>query len=636
MTLIAHPDLVEVQRELCSANKPVVFFVGAGLSKGLGYPLWHELLRELIHYGSQVERLTDKDVQEAEELVGRGDYLTCGSLLRDHLQSRVEARLWERFSPDTLPQVLGPYEKLVRLPCAGFVTTNYDAALETAYSKIQKKPLMTFLSKDERALGAITQSTPFLLKLHGDATRRSFVLSSSDYEELLQNASLQRFLYSIFFSYKIVFLGYGLSDNDILIPLKQLTRDFYGGSRRHVAIVPEGKYLKTQRDLLENQACVNIVSYPLSADHHSVDSIIMNWVLATEEANNKEFALNGAENCTDLLKRHGAIIIPYLRNTALRLYEWLVALPNRWGPSPGSGPRAANIAEGLLAMSAAARVIGIRFEHKDLLSQLLSFSDLSGSFISKSLGTAQVQTHSLSMFALSKYAFGNADLMTASHKAGDWLLRNTAADELGWGRFGQSSAARSIPSCWAFAALLSVKRFPESTWKKFRQALLQAKALDYVVGEKGKSCTSAAWLLWLLSQIRSAGYWSTDEENLMHLALSQLSDPKMLYLDEVERYQIEGDGAGVRHGIWVSWTHASAPAVILGCLPWINEDPERTWFSLGKAIATVMQQASEGGDGHLKDATLEREGTPPLVFQSLYGLWALSECIEVVTARASL
>ncbi len=632
-SLIDHPDLMDVQRELCSGNKPIIFFIGAGLSKELGYPLWHEMLQEMVHYAAKTGRMTSEEMRETEAYIERCDYLMCGNLLRDRLGPRIEEQLRERFSQETLPQRLGSYEGLVQLPCAGFVTTNYDAALENAYSKVHKKSLIPVLPEDKAALGGIAQNTPFLFKLHGDVARRRFVLSLSDYENLLQDAALQRFLYSLFFYYKIVFLGYGLSDNDISIPLKQITRDFHSGGRRHVAVLPEGKNSKSQLDFLEKQVGINTVCYPYDDSHRAVHSIIINWVLAAEESNSRRFVLNSSQDCTELLRHDEAIILPYLRNTAVRLHDWLVQLPYHWGPAPESEPRTANIAEGLLAMSAAARVLGKAFPQSDLLAQLLNFFDETGSFISKSLGTAQVQTHSLATFALSQCTSGSQEHRAVLGKAVDWLFKSMSLDKLGWGRFSRSGTSRTIPSCWAFAALLHHQRFPNETWNAFAEMLLRSQALDYIVGEKGRSSTAAGWLLWFLAQLKSTGCWQAQEKELRNLAFNQLVGPKMLYLDEIESFQIDGDADAARLGIWVSWTHASAPAIILGCLPWLDDIPEQAWFALGKAIATLMQQASEGGDGHLKDSTLEREGTSPVVFHSLYGLWALSECIEVIARR---
>src|SRR5689334_22360587 len=99
--MLTHPDLQNVARSLRNYPLETIFFVGAGLSHFQGFPLWHQLLFQLIDYGLKIGRLDLIKVEVASRLVKEKDYLGCGSYLRQNLTTRLDEKMTSIFQ--TLP-----------------------------------------------------------------------------------------------------------------------------------------------------------------------------------------------------------------------------------------------------------------------------------------------------------------------------------------------------------------------------------------------------------------------------------------------------------------------------------------------------------------------------------------------------
>lgn len=624
--IVEHPDIVEVERQLCLAAPPVIFFIGAGLSKPLGFPLWHELLHELIEYGRRIQRLPDPEAEDAEELAKNGDFLKCGDMLRRKMGVRVDQKLREIFSEKS-PADLGIYDYLVRLPCAGYVTTNYDTLLETAFARHHGRNLLPILPMQAKNLGTASSSSPFYIKLHGDAARHEFVLSAGDYSRLLRNEILRRFLYAMFLHYKIVFLGYGLSDRDILEPLRLVARDYKGASRRHVALLPQ-KTDRMVREKLEDKAGTNVALYDASKGHEAVEEVVLRWFIASQEAKEKGAIFEDPQVVARLLQTRAIFLEPYLRNIAERGSRWLISCPTHWGAYPQGSSKAANIAEALIALDCAQRVLGKRLhlKHESLL--LTGYQNDDGGVISESFAMPTVHATALAVFGLMQYEELDPQIIETSKKACDWLLRNRKPGG-GWGTFGKPGLTRVVPSIWSFAALGKGDQFPESDWAGFRERLLDCDSIEYVIGGNGKSLATASWVLWLLAYLKTRGWWDSKDEQLLEKALAQILAHKGGYLNENEAFQIDEGGPPAKRQMWVSWIHSTAPIVVLGALPWLDRD-SKIWGILGKSISSLMEQASDGADGHFREGTTEHEGGAPFVFQTSYSLWALCELIQMV------
>jgi len=625
-----HPDLVEVERELCKETSPIVFFVGAGLSKPLGFPLWHEFLFQVIDFGQNIERLSIEQTEMAKDLVKENHYLECGQFLRERLGERVNEKLYQIFSGRILDD-FGMYNYLVKLPCAGYITTNYDTLIETAYTKLNGSPLRIMSPDLPKTLGNISNNERFLLKLHGDVSTRNFIFSSEDYNTLEKDERLIRFLYSIFLRYKVVFLGYGLSDHDILVPLKLLAKDYESNLNRHVALLPHSISEQLRLEL-EDKTLINVVTYALDEAHDSIERVVLNWLIKNEKATNKNILFAGPQNCEKLLRRHSPIISHYLRNTIEGYFHWLNAVPTKWGLMPTTEPRAANIAEALISFHAAKRVLNTYVDCQGWVNDLLKFQNKDGGFMSVNFGVSTAHVTALSIYALSFYEDIGQYVVNANQRASDWLLQNIISNKGGWGKFGSLGSVRIIPTIWSYVALNRIEKLNVADWYKFRDALIEADGIGFFLGDSSKSNTATGWLIWLLSFLRQTPIWDMRDERLLDKSLQQLLDFRGRYSVELESFQLDKDEQASIQSTrrWIRWFHPTASSIALGATCWLSSK-ENTWTLLGKAVSFFLDKDNQANDGHVKDSVIENKDGIPFVFPTLYGMWALCDVYQYIS-----
>lgn len=202
----------------------VVPFIGAGVSKNFGYPLWDEFLEELA---------TNHNLPKAKDLIAAGQLEKAAALLEENLQGSMEYSLIQKFGNHDYkaPENFKELELIPRIFRNLILTTNFDEVIETLYSKVNNE----YIDKiTPRTLRDITLSQkriacgePTLIKLHGDVGLREFVLTERSYnaiygERVLDiRLPLPSFLRDVLLSRIILFLGCGLKDDRTLHVVEQ-------------------------------------------------------------------------------------------------------------------------------------------------------------------------------------------------------------------------------------------------------------------------------------------------------------------------------------------------------------------------------------------------------------------------------
>ncbi len=242
---------------LASAGR-LVPFLGAGVSRAAGLPLWLELIEELLDHASVTgptrRSVTRLGVLDQAEYVAR--VLPGGE---DELQRWIRDRFAAR--PHALAHAL-----LAALPVGESVTTNWDSLFEQAVADTGQR--LHVLPYDEPRAGE-----PWLLKLHGDATNGSHVvLRRQDYLRFEgDRTALAGVVQSLLFTRHLLFVGFSLVDDNFIRIADQVTRvvDHYTGAQRrqlgttvglqhdsakqalwphlqHLAVAPEGAHDTTE------------------------------------------------------------------------------------------------------------------------------------------------------------------------------------------------------------------------------------------------------------------------------------------------------------------------------------------------------------------------------------------------------
>jgi hypothetical protein len=241
----------------------VVVFAGAGISLSGGLPSWAALVSRLRGHprarGAAAEARAEIDtlVQERKLI----DALTAleACLGRAELCAVVEAAL-DDASIAAVPEAamalaaLGPRLRAV-------LTTNLDRFLERAFAGAW--PMFP------RATADVVQRSRYILKLHGTLEDRStWVLTRAEYDRAMHaDPLLRRAFDALYAQATLLFVGYGLADDDLDLALGWVRALAGGQAPRHFALMPAGCMGPSRRRQLED-AGVRIVEYATPGGSH--------------------------------------------------------------------------------------------------------------------------------------------------------------------------------------------------------------------------------------------------------------------------------------------------------------------------------------------------------------------------------
>jgi hypothetical protein len=251
----------------------VVLFVGAGSSKRVGYPLWTDLIRDL-----RKRMQSDLDPQQGAYDEEAKDLLWEAQRIKEQYSTRLIPVLGDIFSPRD-PRAF--HRQLILLPCHRIITTNYDYLLESA-SRVAVlkndgiKELDTLDWWDPQGLNRFIrrfhlrfrqENTREILHLHGSAKNwEKIIFTENDYVKFYgEDNPIKNLLWMMAASYPILFVGFGLSDWDLLYTFRVVRNRMLTEHPPHHAIVgfdPNEKNSKaTYRAYLQDKYAINPIFY---------------------------------------------------------------------------------------------------------------------------------------------------------------------------------------------------------------------------------------------------------------------------------------------------------------------------------------------------------------------------------------
>jgi hypothetical protein len=210
----------ELRRSVLESNKPLIFWVGAGASSWLGYPLWKELAHDLRREFFKFVEGFDK--AEALKLIQENSFPDFFQRCRELDRARYYRFLSTAFLPRPESILYKRFaEELGQITPLHILTTNIDEALE------QRFPIAIFQRSD--LSGCIEQlqgRNSFIAKLHGSrGAIESAVFTREDYKGLKSDKAYLNNLGHIFALGTVIFLGYSVSDQYVVDLLSDNARD---------------------------------------------------------------------------------------------------------------------------------------------------------------------------------------------------------------------------------------------------------------------------------------------------------------------------------------------------------------------------------------------------------------------------
>jgi hypothetical protein len=216
-----------------------------------------------------------KDIRDLVEV----DLLDAGQELEDAINSSSPSAL-QRCLNDVLLCNLAEtsiaHRLITRIPFRGFLTTNYDDFIESAYVRTQRRTLPKFYEDTyEGVLEAWRSRQPFILKIHGDVAHpQSIVLGRRSYERMLyENEQYSRCLEQLIGGSSILFVGFGGSDPNLEHILSRASI-FDGRSKRHWMVVSSRNMPTLKAKRLWRDKGINVIVY--HGSHSNLNRFLRN------------------------------------------------------------------------------------------------------------------------------------------------------------------------------------------------------------------------------------------------------------------------------------------------------------------------------------------------------------------------
>ena len=234
--------------EIVMKNR-LVCLTGAGISKELklengdSAPDWKDLL---VMINKEIEVDLDEEQKRNVHLLidgePKGEELIEAATI---LKNANEDKFYECFEKSVKLEkesFTKTHENLLNLDPNGIITYNFDEAHENSLNnKNIKNEWMIFTPNDEDTIKKIIINNfqqKFLLKAHGSVNnKKGMVLTRDSYRALfVKYPSYKAFLQNIFTNYQLLIVGFGFSDPDFDLLIKDIFSAYGSPIQKHIVI----------------------------------------------------------------------------------------------------------------------------------------------------------------------------------------------------------------------------------------------------------------------------------------------------------------------------------------------------------------------------------------------------------------
>lgn len=272
-------DLIELIR-----RQRIAPFLGAGVSKAAGYPLWQDALTRFAN------KIATIDTEKFNQLLSENKYLSAAQLLFNASEHQLNNLIQTEFrtgfdTEDARERIPKLFKLLPRLSKSCIVTTNFDRLIEEAF-KLKGTPLIDGYMHGVQAGNGFVQSLlkgdRCILKLHGDVLQtHSYVFTERQYEDAYGSPinygnQLPRALRQIYITNSLLFLGCSLSEDRTLELFKEIKDGKQFEIPDHFAIIcdPENS---TQKQSTEDRLLsikIRPIWYKIDDSHSMVTKLV--------------------------------------------------------------------------------------------------------------------------------------------------------------------------------------------------------------------------------------------------------------------------------------------------------------------------------------------------------------------------
>lgn len=270
LTLLREHGLETPFAELLAAVERgrVVPFVGAGMSKPMGMPLWGEALKELLG------RLPGADTAAINAQINAGQYLAAAQALVEHDHVLTSNFVRTKYRVQKI-KLAGPMVLLPRIAKGCVITTNFDDAIEQTYRGVNVE-FHAYMhgTQEHNFFPRLVRGDRCLLKLHGDADNpATHILTQAQYDNGYGNPfdfhkPLPKALRQVFVSQSLLFLGCSLEQDWTLELFEKAKQADEYAIPNHYAILPAPADAQAKQQKATRLLTLNIQPLWYPADEH--------------------------------------------------------------------------------------------------------------------------------------------------------------------------------------------------------------------------------------------------------------------------------------------------------------------------------------------------------------------------------
>jgi SIR2-like domain len=286
------------------AEEKAIAFVGAGASAGM-YPLWGKFIELLADHAVEKGKAAEKDAAR-----WKADKTSSPQQRVNNIVRRLSEPLYRHFLKETFGPQRGADGKrytpthaaLLRLPFRGYVTTNYDPALDFARGDHRRDCLTTGTPtwQDDEEVHRWLTGDIFvkpgdcpILWVHGYWQRpNGIVLNAGEYAQAYKPGLYRKTFERLWVQDHLVFAGFGFNDPQFTFMVGEMMRDIAEAhaEARHIAILglpledggalPDNEAIREWRENLEADYHVRALFYPVAQGDHSALQVLLEGIAA--------------------------------------------------------------------------------------------------------------------------------------------------------------------------------------------------------------------------------------------------------------------------------------------------------------------------------------------------------------------
>lgn len=259
----------------------LILFVGAGISANSNLPTWGELIRSF-----KIELNLENDRSD--------DYLRIAQYYYDTFgKNQYTKKIEEVFSSKGISKPNELHKLIEKIAPKHIITTNYDSLLESQFESGLLKYSVVAEDKDI----PYTSSERYLIKMHGDFSKKNIVLKEDDYLDYALNfPMISTLIQSLIMNNTLLFVGYSLGDSTFNSIFRLIQNTFKLDAKFAYFYTPEAPSMII-RDYYKKQGIIIVSNERKSDDVEKQNSLFLRTKDFLEElSENKSRAVTNVED----------------------------------------------------------------------------------------------------------------------------------------------------------------------------------------------------------------------------------------------------------------------------------------------------------------------------------------------------